>query len=110
MPCRSKRPIGIIGVYRLCNNNPFNHSQCLITFNDSIDMITPIFEKYHVTKEQFDSTMAEYTRYPDLLDKVYDEVIMKLNVMIDEIDEQTEKAEEFPPRNLNSPYRHIINK
>jgi len=54
--------------------------------------------------------MAEYTRYPDLLDKVYDEVIMKLNVMIDEIDEQTEKAEEFPPRNLNSPYRHIINK
>jgi len=76
-------------------------------FNDSIDMITPIFEKYHVTREQFDSTMAEYTRYPDLLDKVYDEVIMKLNVMIDEIDEQAEKAEEFPPGNLNLPERPI---
>ncbi|MBN1132521.1 MAG: DUF4296 domain-containing protein [Bacteroidales bacterium] len=67
-------------------------------FNDTIDMITPIFDKYHVTREQFDSTMAEYTRYPDLLDKVYDEVIMKLNVMIDEIDKQDD-----PPKKITPP-------
>ena len=59
-------------------------------FNDSIDLMTPIFEKYNVTREQFDSTIAEYTRYPELLDKVYDEVIMKLNQMLDENDEQNE--------------------
>lgn len=60
-------------------------------FNDSIDLMTPVFEKYNITREQFDSTIAEYTRYPDLLDKVYDEVIMKLNQLLDENDEQNEK-------------------
>lgn len=63
-------------------------------FNDSLDMMTPIFDKYHVTKEMFDSTLAEYTRHPDLLDQVYDEVIMKLNFMLDEIDKKTEEEKE----------------
>ena len=61
-------------------------------FNDSIDLMTPVFEKYNITSEQFDSTIAEYSRYPELLDKVYDEVIMKLNLMLDENDEQSEEA------------------
>jgi len=57
-------------------------------FNDSIDMMSPIFEKHNITREQFDTTIAEYSRYPELLDKVYDEVIMNLNLMLDENDEQ----------------------
>ena len=61
-------------------------------FNDSIDLMTPVFEKHNITREQFDSTIAEYSRYPELLDKVYDEVIMKLNLLLDENDEQKEKA------------------
>lgn len=60
-------------------------------FNDSLDMMTPIFEKYHVTREMFDSTMAEYSRHADLLDKVYDEVIMKLNVRLDDLDKKSEE-------------------
>jgi hypothetical protein len=60
-------------------------------FNDSIDLMSPVFEKHNITREQFDTTIAEYSRYPELLDKVYDEVIMKLNLMLDENDEQNEE-------------------
>ena len=64
------------------------------TFNDSIEIMEPIFEKYSVTRVQFDSTMMEYSRHPDLLDKVYDEVIMKLNLMLDELDEKQGEEED----------------
>lgn len=55
---------------------------------DSIDLIGPIFEKHHITRQMFDTTMAEYSRYPDLLDQVYNEVLIKLNVMLDENDKE----------------------
>jgi len=58
---------------------------------DSIDVLSPILEKYSVTREMFDTTMAEYSKYPDLLDQVYNEVLVRLNVMLDEND-QTEKT------------------
>lgn len=57
---------------------------------DSIDVLTPIFEKYGVTLQMFDTTMAEYSRFPDLMDQVYNEVLIKLNVMLDE----NEKSDE----------------
>jgi len=57
---------------------------------DSIDLLGPIFEKYQITLEMFDTTMMEYSRYPLLLDQVYNDVLMKLNIMLDENDNETE--------------------
>ena len=51
---------------------------------DSIDVINPVFEKYHIDRAMFDTTMAVYSRYPELLDEIYNEVLIKLNVMLDE--------------------------
>ncbi|MFZ5941966.1 MAG: DUF4296 domain-containing protein [Bacteroidota bacterium] len=61
---------------------------------DSIDMHSVIFEKYGITREQFDSTLNEYSQYPELLDKVYDEVIMNLNLMQDSLDIKTQAKKE----------------
>jgi len=51
---------------------------------DSLDIFTPILEKHKVTRQMFDTTMFVYSRNPDLLDKVYKDVLIKLNVMLDE--------------------------
>ncbi len=55
---------------------------------DSIDILSPILEKYQVSRQMFDTTMYVYTRHPDLLDQVYSDVLIKLNVMLDEINKQ----------------------
>ena len=49
-------------------------------------MLSPIFEKHHITKEMFDTTIRVYSQYPELFDEVYNEVLIKLNVMLDEND------------------------
>lgn len=51
---------------------------------DSVDIVTPILEKHHVTRHMFDTTMYVYSRQPKLLDEVYNQVLIKLNVMLDE--------------------------
>ena len=51
---------------------------------DSIDVITPILDKHQVTKQMFDTTMYVYTRNPKQLDEVYNDVLIRLNVMLDE--------------------------
>ena len=51
---------------------------------DSIDTFSPILDKYQITKHMFDTTMYVYTRNPRLLDEVYNEVLIKLNVILDE--------------------------
>ena len=51
---------------------------------DSIDIFTPILEKHQVSKQMFDTTMFVYSRYPELLDQVYNDVLIKLNVRLDE--------------------------
>ena len=55
---------------------------------DSIDMLSPIFEKHNITKEMFDTTIRVYSQYPELFDEVYNEVLIKLNVMLDENDQK----------------------
>jgi len=50
---------------------------------DSIDVFTPILEKHRVTRQMFDTTMFVYSRNPELLDQVYNDVLIKLNVMLD---------------------------
>jgi hypothetical protein len=51
---------------------------------DSLDIFTPILEKHQVSKQMFDTTMFVYSRHPELLDQVYNDVLIKLNVMLDE--------------------------
>jgi hypothetical protein len=51
---------------------------------DSIDVLSPILEKHQISKQMFDTTMYVYTRNPKLLDEVYNDVLIKLNVMLDE--------------------------
>lgn len=61
---------------------------------DSIDVLTPILEKHQVSKQMFDTTMYVYTRNPKLLDEVYNDVLIKLNVMLDEISKEEYSEEE----------------
>ena len=61
---------------------------------DSIDILGPILEKYQVNKQMFDTTMFEYSRYPLLLDQVYNDVLMKLNIMLDENDQGEDLSKE----------------
>lgn len=72
---------------------------------DSIDVTQPIFEKHGITKAMFDTTMYEYSRYPELLDQVYNEVLVKLNVMLDQNDEsdQEDPGAAGRPAQLNRP-------
>jgi len=53
---------------------------------DSIDLYSEIFDKYNIDSEHFDSTLKAYSLYPELLDKLYDEVIMNLNIIQDSLD------------------------
>ncbi len=59
---------------------------------DSIDILSPILEKYQVSKQMLDTTIVVYTQNPALLDQVYNDVLIKLNVMLDEND-KTENEE-----------------
>ncbi|MGW8315540.1 MAG: DUF4296 domain-containing protein [Bacteroidales bacterium] len=61
---------------------------------DSVDMLGPILQKYGVTRQKFDTTMYTYSRYPELMDEIYNEVLIKLNVMLDENDQETEANRE----------------
>ena len=53
---------------------------------DSIDILGPVLEKYQVSKQMFDTTLYAYSRQPELFDQVYNDVLMKLNIMLDEND------------------------
>ena len=59
---------------------------------DSIDLMGPVFDKHQVTLAMFDTTMFVYSRYPTLLDQVYNDVLMKLNMMLDENDNEEEPS------------------
>jgi hypothetical protein len=50
---------------------------------DSIDIYSEIFDKHNVTKAAFDSTIAYYSKHPEDLTNIYDEVIMQLTMMQD---------------------------
>jgi hypothetical protein len=55
---------------------------------DSIDILSPILEKHQVSREMFDTTIIVYSQYPELFDQVYNDVLIKLNVMLDENDKR----------------------
>lgn len=55
---------------------------------DSIDLLSPILEKHHITRTMFDTTLAIYSKHPDLFDQVYADVLITLNVMLDQNDKE----------------------
>jgi hypothetical protein len=81
-----------------------NDMQYYRRFNpgDSIDMYSSIFEKYNVDRRMYERTIDEYSKYPQLLDKIYDEVLMELKLLQDkvEMEEEREKPEVIRERNL----------
>ena len=66
---------------------------------DSIDLLSPILEKHHITRTMFDTTLATYSRHPYLFDQVYADVLIKLNVMLDKNDKEGEEDKD----ELNTP-------
>jgi hypothetical protein len=64
---------------------------------DSIDLLGPILEKHQVSKQMFDTTMYEYSRYPELFDQVYQEVLMNLNIMLDQNDQEEDLGSSTGP-------------
>jgi hypothetical protein len=50
---------------------------------DTVDLYSELFKKYNITKAEFDTTVAMYIRQPDVYLKIYDEVLLKLNYMLD---------------------------
>jgi hypothetical protein len=58
---------------------------------DSVDLLGPILEKHHITQMMFDTTLATYSKHPDLFDQVYADVLIKLNVMLDQNDKDDEE-------------------
>ena len=62
---------------------------------DSIDVLSPILEKHQVSREMFDTTLKVYSRYPEIFDQVYNDVLIKLNVMLDETDKEEAEPEQL---------------
>ena len=58
---------------------------------DSINIYANIFKKYKVTSAEFDSTIAMYSRRPDLFVKIYNDVIMRLNYINDTLNNTSPK-------------------
>jgi len=67
---------------------------------DSIDVLSPILEKHQVSREMFDTTLLMYSRYPEIFDQVYNDVLIKLNLLLDASDK-----EEVDPREIQRPSR-----
>ena len=57
----------------------------LYTDNDSLDLYSGIFDKYGVTQALFDSTVSAYTRQPEIYKEIYDEVLLKLNMRLNDL-------------------------
>ena len=54
--------------------------------NDSIDLYSSIFDKYNIDSKKYEKTINEYSKYPKLLDNVYNEVMMHLQQIQDSLD------------------------
>jgi hypothetical protein len=59
---------------------------------DSIDLYGTIFETYGIDRETYERTIDEYSKHPELLNRVYDDVLTELNVMLEELDEKKKEV------------------
>lgn len=55
--------------------------------DDSISLYEAVYKKYDITRELLDSTIAAYTRHPELYMEVYDQVLFKLNYLSDSLEQ-----------------------
>ena len=69
--------------------------------NDSIDLYGNVFMEFGYDRATFDSTLQEYARYPYILDALYDDVMMKLNLMLDQMNQEEQKISDAKKKNLN---------
>lgn len=76
---------------------------------DSVDIYSNIFEKHGVSKEYFDTTVAIYSRQPQLYLEVYDKVLMKLNLQIDDLKKQEEELNALKLEELNNQESEELN-
>lgn len=60
---------------------------------DSLDIYGYIFEKYGYSRVEFDSTVSNYTRNPVLYERVYNDVMLKLNYILDTLQKNDPKFE-----------------
>jgi hypothetical protein len=61
----------------------------IISKADSIDPHSNIFQKHGFSKVEFDTTLSWYTRNPEYLVEIYNDVIMKLSQLSDSINPVT---------------------
>lgn len=61
---------------------------------DSIDLYGSVFENYEIDRNTFDLTLLEYSKFPSLMDQLYDEILMELNMMQDLLDKAAEEERE----------------
>jgi len=60
---------------------------------DSASLYGSVFQKYGVTRAEFDSTMYYYSEHPDDFQKLYNKVTAKLKRMEDDLKMQMEKVD-----------------
>jgi len=70
---------------------------------DSVDLYSFIFSKYDVSRENFDSTVAYYSRQPEVYMNIYDEVLLELNLRRDSIQPEQKIKERRDIKNQLTP-------
>jgi hypothetical protein len=60
---------------------------------DSASLYGSVFNKYGVTRAEFDSTMSYYSEHPDDFQKLYNKVTAKLKRIEDDLKESMEKVD-----------------
>lgn len=68
--------------------------------NDSINLYSQIFEDHGYSKVTFDSTLKEYARHPYLLDELYNDVMMKLNLLQDQLNQEEQERADLKKQGL----------
>ena len=61
--------------------------------SDSLNFYSEIFEKHEVDQETFEKSMKYYSLHPELLEGIYDEVIITLSERLAQL-EGTQESEE----------------
>ena len=60
---------------------------------DSADLYNDIFNKYKITKAQFDSSIVYYIKYPKKYKKIYDKVFAEISKMESELKDSPENID-----------------
>jgi hypothetical protein len=72
-----------------------NHYELYYRFSskDTIDINGDILDKYGYSRAEFDSSIVNYTKRPDLYERLYNDVLMKLNYMLDTLQDNNPQFE-----------------